>query len=518
MFEAMLEWLRARRDPLRGEHSAARWAATVSTRDVADIQQRVVETVGAYPAVRRRVLPEHFDALLKVDQRVDATVGELEAQFVEGIDGSPDDETRLWRSVFEVCRVMLAAYQHTFKLASRSSDRRWSTRLPMLLVRLAHYKALDARLRLYRYAKWAASQWREMHQYYELARARRWHHRRLAFGDSRGARELDSIEEIYLRTLLEQRMDSGNFTPDQVAWVAERLPTWAEGIRLESRRSGHPTFFVDPASPAGLRRVAAPIPMARVLYLDTAPLLARMEERLAALEGAVPDASGVGAPGELPPAEERLVLLRLTGLFAGEGLAPVSRAERVADERPVRVAADLGGLVAYLSRVPPGAAAAGTPQSGLVETWRIADRSSTGYRLIAPEGAFARIGSLIGVEDGGRWRVGVVRRMVRLESDELTYGVEIVGHRAAAVSVTVASGEAAGSAGDRSAVQAVYLPAAPENRDPAAKTIVLPDALGRVGAVYELAYGTERYVVRLGRTLEGHGSWSLSLIDAAQQL
>jgi hypothetical protein len=540
MFEGVIDWLRAKRDPLRGEHSAARWAATMSSGDLFDIQKRVVETVGTFPLHRKRVLPEHADALVRVDARVEQTVADLEVHYLAGFSASPDAEARLWRAVFELDRVMLAAYLHAFRFASRSGDRRWSTRLPVIVARAFHYKALDARLRLYRYARWSAAQWREMHQLYDFARSRRWHHRKLAFGERDSARELPSVEDVYLRTLLEQRLDSGSFTPDQVAWVAERLAGWSEGLRLSGRRREGAKFYVDPASTGGLRRLAGPIPLARVLYLDTTALLARIEARLAVpaaeppglpAKGAAPPRAAV-EPGEMLPAEEKLVLARLANLFAGEERPATPRAERTPLEKPIRVALGMASLAGVLRGAAGGGAASEPPTE-----WRVADRSRTGYRLIAPDTSSARIGQLVGIEEDGAWRVGVVRRMLRLETDEITYGVEIVGQRSVAVRVRPSGATSEGATAEGRAASApraaagpdagaqpsspawtVYLPAAPENRDPQVKSILLPVAQGRPGDLFDLFHGEDRYLVRLGGAIEGHGGWVLCAIETAQQV
>ena len=63
-------------------------------------------------------------------------------------------------------------------------------------------------------------------------------------------------------------------------------------------------------------------------------------------------------------------------------------------------------------------------------TWRMTDRSDTGCRLIAPaKEAPARLGELLAIKEGELWMLGVVRRMQRLQVDEVTVGVEIIARR-----------------------------------------------------------------------------------------
>ena len=68
------------------------------------------------------------------------------------------------------------------------------------------------------------------------------------------------VEQEYLKTLLLMRLDSGNFTPDQVEWVAHQLEDWAPTLTLTptAGRQAH-GFFVDLTGAQGLRRRDKPI-------------------------------------------------------------------------------------------------------------------------------------------------------------------------------------------------------------------------------------------------------------------
>ena len=63
-------------------------------------------------------------------------------------------------------------------------------------------------------------------------------------------------------------------------------------------------------------------------------------------------------------------------------------------------------------------------------TWRIADRSDTGCRLLAPaKEAPAKLGDILAIREGDAWMLAVVRRMQRQQVDEVTVGVEIIARR-----------------------------------------------------------------------------------------
>ena len=64
----------------------------------------------------------------------------------------------------------------------RAENKRWRAILPWVLVRLAHYRGLDGKYRLFRYSHWIPAQWREFHELYEFARMRGWQREQLVFG------------------------------------------------------------------------------------------------------------------------------------------------------------------------------------------------------------------------------------------------------------------------------------------------------------------------------------------------
>src|SRR6266705_1952252 len=70
---------------------------------------------------------------------------------------------------------------------------------------------------------WIPAQWRELHELYEFARMRGWQREPLSFGAGAFSQPSRSLEQEFVRALLLMRLGSGNFTPDQVEWVARSL-------------------------------------------------------------------------------------------------------------------------------------------------------------------------------------------------------------------------------------------------------------------------------------------------------
>jgi hypothetical protein len=200
---------------------------------------------------------------------------------------------------------------------------------------LVHYKGQDGKFRLFRYSHWIPAQWRDFHELYEFGRIRGWQREQLVFGAARSPKPGVSLEQVYLHSLMLMRLDSGNFTPDQVEWAARQLDDWTPSLTLLPA-PGRRRRLSSSTSPARRACAAATSPAwaGRNLYLDAGPVYARVVERLRWLPENDDD---IPQPGDLPPREQRLLLMRLAALFGPDAIAHAPRAARHAVEGEIRV-------------------------------------------------------------------------------------------------------------------------------------------------------------------------------------
>ncbi|MBK9703173.1 MAG: hypothetical protein IPO75_06740 [Betaproteobacteria bacterium] len=415
MLQPALNWLRSLNDPLRNAANAEQWIAALPTGDIMALQQEALELVAVFPGARSDILPAQVEALLKVDARLEPIIAQLTGQYTANYQKSSAVESRLWHAAFDLVKAFTAAYNLCLKVGYPSADnKQWRAVLPWVLVRLAHYKGIDGKFRLFRYGHWIPAQWREFHELYEFARMRGWQREQLVFGAGMFSRAGVCVEQVYLQTLLLMRLDSGNFTPDQVEWVARQLEDWSPALALVPPPGTGASFYVDLTGNRGLRRQEKPSAGGRILFLDTGPVYNRVVECMRWLperdEGAV-------KPNELPVREQRLLLMRLASLFGPEAIAQAPRAARFATESEVRVVTGLTAVsraIAEIDRLPdavrsPGVSASfdeitqmmnpnANPESVARRVrggmWRMVDRSETGCRLAcAASEAPQRLGS-----------------------------------------------------------------------------------------------------------------------------
>jgi hypothetical protein len=542
MIDRTFSWFRTFSDPLRNVKNATRWMTQLRAADPMGIQKETLELVANFPGPRREAGPAQVEALLRIDARMEPVIAHFTEQYTTNYQRSSSVESRLWHAVFDLVKAFIAAYQLALKTGyPRVQQKRWRAILPWVVVRLAYYKGLDAKFRLFRYSHWIPAQWREYHELAEFTRMRSWQREQLVLGGGSFSKPGVTFEQEYIKTLMLMRLDSGNFTPDQVEWVARQLEDWTPSLTLTAVASENSGFLVDFTGGQGLRRRDSAYMGGRVQYLDTSPVYARVVERMRYLP---PRDDDVAAPGDLPPREQRLLLMRLAALFGPDALAQAPRAQRFRSDGEVRVVVGLQALtraVAEIERLPDQArtpavatsfdevtqmvAPVANPESVARRVrgtmWRVVDRSDTGCRLAAPiKDAPVTLGELIGIREGDDWVLGVVRRMQRQQVDEVTVGVEIIARRLVRVLMrswippTAASNTLSGER----PFFGLYRPAHPENNEASRRSLLGPEEKFTHGGMVELDTGTAHYLIRFNEILERQAGWAWATFNAVRKL
>ena len=533
-------WRRSLSDPLRNAGAATRWVAGLPTADALQLQREALDLVASFPGSRRAIGPNQAEALLRVDARFEPIIKQITAQYSANYQRSSGVETRLWHGVFDLVKAFIAAYQATLKSGYAGEQRRWKSVMPKVLVRLAHYRGLDGKFRLFRYGHWIPAQWRELHELYEFARMRGWQREPRAFGVAAFDHPAASLEHEYITALLLMRLDSGSFTPDQVEWVSRFLGEWIGPLSLTPPPGTGANFYVDLSGTQGLKRMDKPRAGGRLMFLDTSPIYARVVERMRWLpeQDDVPHTSG-----DLPTREQKLLLMRLAALYGPDALAFSPRAPRQSADTEVRVVVGLQALtraVAEVDRLTAEAKSKGARHSYDEITqmvnpsanpdsvarrvrgsqWKIADLSETGCRLIAPaKDAPTQLGEMIAFRDPDGWSLAVVRRMQRQQVDEVICGVEIIARRM--VRVLLRSWVApldSGRAGIDRPFFGLYLSAHPDNRQSSQRSLIGPDERFLPGGMVELDTGNARYLIRFSQMLERQAGWAWALFNAVRKL
>ena len=109
--------------------------------------------------------------------------------------------------------------------------------------------------------------------------------------------------------------------------------------------------------------------------------------------------------------------------------------------------------------------------------------------------------------------------MQRQQVDETTVGVEIIGRRLVRVLLRnwVTPSDTSRPGLDKPFF-GIYLPAHPENRQMAQRSLIGPDDRFVTGGMVELDTGNARYLIRFTQTLEQQAGWSWAMFNAVRKL
>ena len=277
------------------------------------------------------------------------------------------------------------------------------------------------------------------------------------------------------------------------------------------------------------------------MFLDATAVYARVVERMRWLPDRDEDSA---AEGDLPPREQKLLLMRLAALYGPDALAFSPRAPRKAADAEIRVVVGLQALtraVAEVERLSSEAKSAGARHSYDEITqmvnptanpdsvarrvkgshWRMIERSETGCRLVAPaKDAPTRLGEMIAFQ---RRRELVSRHRsphaaaaggrgdLRRRGDRQTYRPSFVAQ------LDRAAGGGRTRRG-RAPFFGIYLPAHPDNLQSSQRSLIGPDERFLTGGMVELDTGNARYLVRFTETIERQAGWSWALFNAVRKL
>lgn len=450
---------KAGRTPLSDVKSADRWIDAHDALDPLSLQAEMLgELTRAVDGDEKLSLPR-LGALFAFDARALRLVQTLCGQYVEHAGRSAKVEQQMWAALFDLEQAFLAAYQPYLREGmEHAREPRWAAVLPELVCRRIVHLGLDARIRLYRFESWIPARWIELNDLFAFSSSAKIDRRPVHL-----ARDVvaTTIEQQYLMVLLLQLLNTGNLSVRQVEWVYGELDDWSSSLRLTLEPAVATAFYVDLASREGLRRRTTEPLEGRVLFLDTRPLYAVLQQHLVLLEQKL---KGKMLSEDLPATMEQANLISRLKSKVDPEFRPVRRrGERTAVEHRADAIMGLDRIVGYFreeDRDPNFEKYSSTSFGGTMELavfgrirqedlkrddlakvrlhkysaeggpWDVKDVSQTGYRLVAPMSIASgmTLGALCAIRLHGQvgWVAGIVRRMRRLTSDRAELGLQIV--------------------------------------------------------------------------------------------
>jgi len=282
-------------DPLQTRRIVAEWFRHLPALDVIRRQEHVIR---AFDGMRhacttveldRVAAIEHLDASLEVDHR------RLVKWYLENLVTGNTLGERILQVANDINRGFIYVYHASLDAAlAHPRERRWQPLLPRLVARLIHFHGIDLKLRLFRGERWIPARWAQLHQLFLRASDAGVERVATAWEGADPLAPRWSVEQEYLGVLLTEMLDTGSLTAADIDWASGQLRSWSRDLVLEAEPQTNDGFYVDLSGTAGLARRAGNDQGDKVGYLDTTPLVERLDQAIAALRER--DASGNAPP------------------------------------------------------------------------------------------------------------------------------------------------------------------------------------------------------------------------------
>ena len=531
-------------DPLANPDAAGAFWRTIEGREPIGAVQAICDALAQLIA-RRDPRVDGLRALLALDRHSQLM---LEQQLLE-FAAAPLDSTakaqQVRHAVFELSRAFASAYLHILEhVRARRLRSAWIDGVPALLVRLLYHRQVELLLHLLRYEAWPHGRWRELHDAYRCAQQIAPPALAERAGDSQSA---VTGEDMYVRILLTQLLDTGQFLGPELAVARNWIGRWSRLVSLRPLAatdiSARPPggFVVEASGGRGLQRPSSRH-QGECLWLDTAPIAAAIDREMGQLRGdaAASQARRVALLARLKTAfaplpvrierrgERKTVALMSVQMTAG-GLGSIfsmlrdewrqraqARAPRGASDDVSIIGTPSGSPSTALAGVAdeslsafPPTASFGVPQPA----WQVCDRSASGSRLRGRASNPRRMipGSLIAFRNDEQqaWTLAVVRRLKRLPGSNVEVGVEHLASNTQPIVLTVLNPATPGPA----SFPALYLRESTMDVNSRVRTLIVPAAQFEPGRVFVMSSAKVEVTIRLKGALEYQSDFVWATFD-----
>lgn len=443
-------------DPIASLKAADRWLETLPLGDVLQLHEAISAQLKRFNDSPSHLEGERLAILMRLDEKSHALLDTLANQYLRNPHMQREAKSRLWHTLYglhwEAARGYLAFLLNPARLARNCV---YKKDVPRLALRAGlHFKALLT-WRAVRYLKPSEKLWQRLHGIIQIAEGDRFD--RLALRAYDDDPTPVTVEAVYTQALMLDLANTSTFYPRQIGLMAQWLASWQCPLKLETRPdSEHQDFTVDLAADRGPRRLRKPDPARSVRYWSVAPLLATLENNLAALKhGAAPGSLGLG--DDVRSHECIGLLERLIHQWSGLDAREQRRAARVETKRRIELVhgihavmqqfadrpqttqryqgeieqqdddLEVSGFVTERSRLRSQFGAAAL-DAHTVERWVMHDESACGFDTTVESGSrdWLRVGELVAIQlqIDARWVLGVIRRLTHVDGSSSAVGIE----------------------------------------------------------------------------------------------
>lgn len=448
-------------DPLSDLSTVSRWMDNLPVGDIYSAQEKVVQSLIQFNHTKQPMSKDRLAVLMHLDEQARDMQYTLCLQYLRNPRMSKAIESRLWTAIYAFYWEVTRGY-HAFLMdfVANPGGSRIQALVPLITARAIRGFGDIFKWRYFRYERVEERLWLRQHNLYRIAEFDGFQASK--FKVYRNDAQVSSCEAEYLRTLLLSPLGNGSLTPRQLEMVDRWLEKWSHLTSLDTvfDPQRH-NLYVDTAQGVGLRRVQGEHePTHR--FVATDKLLDHIEVIRSSLKtGTIPAALGLGEDFRLPEGYDLLdsvvsewsavntrdrrrsprhgethrwevirdlnnICLKLQAdreLAAAHGARAGLSPEEILDIK-------LYGFVTERTKASLSQRALNAGQVDAYERWPIHDLSErgAGVMLRNDDSDWLKMGKLLAMrrDPGEDWRLGVVRRITRIDADWRKIGVEFI--------------------------------------------------------------------------------------------
>ncbi len=448
-------------DPLTSLKAASRWLDNLPVGDAFKCQQTILEELRRFNENSSEPTKDRLGVLMLLDEKSRDLQDTLVRQYLRNPRMSRPVESQLWHAVYGLYWEIARGY-HTFVLSfARGAGKiPHENQIPLITLRAIRIFGQLLKWRAVRYLGAGEKLWLRLHNLYRVAEGEGFHRTpQTAYAGESPC----TCESAYLHILMLNLANSGTLYPRQLDLLDRWLCQWHSHLTLDSRADAdRHTFVVDLSADHGPRRIRKPESDKPMRFWATDSLLERLAAITAELREGSPPAA-LGLTEDARTSESIDLLSHLLQHWARLSSREQRRAPRTAVKRLIDVAQGFAAIVNQIKCTIPAAPAVSPYGTGLnyneaddvqvygfvtertrernsqlqmpavpvsadVERWVMQDESECGYGAVveSSDKDWLRVGVLLALkaQDAADWKLGVVRRLSRLDDQSSSVGIE----------------------------------------------------------------------------------------------
>lgn len=387
-----------------------------------------LESIGNAEGMR---LEDRYDDIQQLDIAAQEHTQELLREYLNTARQKKIREGELWNGAHEYWSGLAAAYARCVQRYSADPHGAVAFRLkaPVALTRAIRALRCQLQWTRIRYAAPKAELWSELANLYSVAESADADKELLIYPG-----ETTTTQREFLKTLMQSALSSEELTPQGQDFASVVVSHFAPSFVLSTTPDSGCTHWFDPTQPKAPMRTTrrttrTPSAESTAYYFGAGPAVESLEKMIVQVEATGELPPGLAKEG-MEPALVKSILEHVHRDWSGKTQARAHERQKVNSRITV-----VPGFKDIMRTIEFAVSdSLDFTDQPTAESWVVDDVSEGGYGAVIPSvaGDWVEVGSLVGVEgDVPRaWRVGVIRRVQRVEFNQQRVGVQLLSQNA----------------------------------------------------------------------------------------